>query len=68
MMKSIKTKGGALISSAMFLKSETEFINAFPNEFKLSMFNNCTLKQCNDELKALYAIHGKLKKRKKKVD
>ena len=38
---------------------------AFPNDFKLSMFRNCTLKECDDELKELYAIYGKPKKVKK---
>lgn len=65
-MEAIKTKGGALINPSMFLKSETEFIKAFPDDFKLSMFRNCDLKQCNEELKALYAIHGKPKRAKKK--
>lgn len=65
-MCSIKTKGGALISSAMFQKSETEFLRSFPDTFKASMFKNLSLKECNEELKALYAVHGKVKKRVKK--
>jgi len=64
-MGAITTKGAALINPSMFLKSETEFIKAFPNDFKLSMFRNCTLKECDDELKELYAIYGKPKKVKK---
>lgn len=62
-MEAIKTSGGALISSAMFKKSQTDFLNSFPDEFKLSMFRNKTLKECDEQLKALYAIHGKYKKR-----
>ena len=58
-MEAIKTSGGALISSAMFKKSQTDFLNSFPDEFKLSMFRNKTLKECDEQLKALYAIHGK---------
>ena len=63
-MEAIKTSGGALISSAMFKKSQTDFLNSFPDEFKLSMFRNKTLKECDEQLKALYAIHGKNKKKK----
>ena len=65
-MGAIRTKSGAYISSAMFLKSETEFIKAFPNDFKQLMFNGASIKDCDAELKALYAIHGKVKKRVKK--
>ena len=50
----------------MFQKSETEFIKAFPNDFKQLMFNGASLKDCDAELKALYAVHGKVKKRVKK--
>lgn len=65
-MTSIKTKGGALISPSLFSKSETEFLRSFPDTFKVSMFKNLSLKECNEELKALYAVHGKVKKRVKK--
>lgn len=65
-MDAIKTKSGALISPALFQKSETEFIKAFPNDFKQLMFNGASLKDCDAELKALYAVHGKVKKRVKK--
>lgn len=65
-MNAIKTKGGALINPSLFSKSETEFIKAFPNDFKQLMFNGASIKDCNAELKALYAIHGKVKKRVKK--
>ena len=44
----------------------SEFIKAFPNDFKQLMFNGASLKDCDSELKALYAIHGKVKKRVKK--
>lgn len=63
-MDVIKTSGGALISSAMFKKSETEFLKSFPDDFKLTMFRNKTLKECNEQLKALYLIHGKKKIKK----
>ena len=65
-MNAIKTKGGALINPSLFSKSETEFIKAFPNDFKQLMFNGASIKDCNAELKALYAVHGKVKKRVKK--
>ena len=65
-MDAIKTKGGALINPSLFSKSETEFLRSFTDTFKVSMFKNLSLKECNDELKALYAIHGKVKKRVKK--
>lgn len=66
-MDAIRTKGGALINPSVFLKSETEFVKAFPNAFKLTMFRNCTLKECDNELRELYAIHGKPKKVKKGI-
>ena len=62
-MEAIRTSGGALISPALFQKSETEFLKSFPDEFKLTMFRNLTLKECNEQLKALYSIHGKKKKK-----
>lgn len=65
-MKAIITNGGALISPMLFSLSETAFINTFPNDFKVKMFSNCnSIIDCDKELKALYAIHGKKKKVKK---
>lgn len=64
----IKTNKGTLISIGMFKLSETSFVNAFPDNFKMTMFNNCnSVSDCNKELKALYAIHGQNKKKDKKV-
>ena len=63
-MDTIRTNGGALISPSVFQKSETAFLATFPNSFKMTMFNGCeTIKDCDNELKALYAIHSKNKKK-----
>lgn len=65
MKNAIKTNGGALIDPSIFKLSETAFVNAYPKEFKLTMFKNCnTIAECDRELRLLYAQYGQ-KKRKR---
>ena len=65
-MEAIRTNKGALISPSVFQQSEKAFLASFPDNYKLIMFNGCeTVKDCEKELKWLYAIHGKHNKKAK---